>query len=416
LNIALSLRDFRKRAKTEDEKEQRRIERVLRNRAAAQSSRERKRQEVEKLEGQKMGVEQQNEFLQMRLEQVEAEKEKLAEQVKQLAAQMAVFRNSATPANSSPRARSYAASPTLSGDLLDGSHESVPNLKHEVHEINFALPHPQYTLDPRRASFSSSSSMDNMEFPTSSAPSLTQHPAEMLCDLQCQLGAPLPLETPSMTEDDHQRHVAFRFLLTSMLHLLLATMLSTASSMVLTPLSQIFVSLKTGRPLPLSTEDNSMTRLFPLVTWLISTPITPLMDSTSLDRLTSPPTFRIRMLRRLLICSPPLARPLRDATSRALQLMSSDEQTRTGGAVSGDEGMSTLMTMLFTIESTEKSKDKTSPVHRKDPAGDIRKLCTTLDGLLGEDGREAKVFEREVGGLKGRSRSDRASLLSGKYL
>jgi transcriptional activator HAC1 len=40
----------RKRAKTEDEKEQRRVERVLRNRRAAQSSRERKRLEVEGLE------------------------------------------------------------------------------------------------------------------------------------------------------------------------------------------------------------------------------------------------------------------------------------------------------------------------------------------------------------------------------
>lgn len=40
----------RKRAKTDDEKEQRRVERVLRNRRAAQSSRERKRLEVEALE------------------------------------------------------------------------------------------------------------------------------------------------------------------------------------------------------------------------------------------------------------------------------------------------------------------------------------------------------------------------------
>ncbi|KAF7560052.1 hypothetical protein G7046_g4111 [Stylonectria norvegica] len=40
----------RKRAKTQDEKEQRRVERVLRNRRAAQSSRERKRLEVEALE------------------------------------------------------------------------------------------------------------------------------------------------------------------------------------------------------------------------------------------------------------------------------------------------------------------------------------------------------------------------------
>lgn len=40
----------RKRAKTADEKEQRRIERIKRNRAAAHNSRERKRQEAERLE------------------------------------------------------------------------------------------------------------------------------------------------------------------------------------------------------------------------------------------------------------------------------------------------------------------------------------------------------------------------------
>ena len=39
----------RKRAKTDDEKEQRRIERIKRNRAAAHNSRERKRQETEVL-------------------------------------------------------------------------------------------------------------------------------------------------------------------------------------------------------------------------------------------------------------------------------------------------------------------------------------------------------------------------------
>ena len=64
-----------KRAKTEDEKEQRRIERVLRNRQAAQSSRERKRQEVEKLEGEKSAIERQNESLKERLMAVEHENE-----------------------------------------------------------------------------------------------------------------------------------------------------------------------------------------------------------------------------------------------------------------------------------------------------------------------------------------------------
>ena len=362
-----------------------------------------------------MGIEQQNQFLLNRLEQVEAEKNKLAEQVRLLAAQMAVFRNVPTPANSSPRSRSVAESPTLSGDLLDGSHESVPNLKFEVQEPSFALPHPQYTLDPRHTSFSSSLSMDDVEFATASAPSLTQHPAEMLCDLQCQLGVSSPLATPTTIADNLQRQLAFHFLLTSMVHLLLATMLSTASSMVLIPLSQIFISLKTGRPLSLATKNNSIMFLFPLVTWLISTPITPLMDSTTSEPLTSRPIFRINMLRRLLICSPALARPLRDATSKALQQMSSDAPSQNGRVACDNEGMSTLMTMLFAIESIEKSKDKTLS-SRSDPAADIRKLCTTLDEMLGEGGREGKICAHGSGCDKGRSGSRLASILSGKFL
>ncbi|RBR25018.1 uncharacterized protein FIESC28_02185 [Fusarium coffeatum] len=67
----------RKRAKTEDEKEQRRVERVLRNRRAAQSSRERKRLEVEALEKRNqeleqavMAAQQANAKLMMELEQI----------------------------------------------------------------------------------------------------------------------------------------------------------------------------------------------------------------------------------------------------------------------------------------------------------------------------------------------------------
>ncbi|CAK7200884.1 transcription factor that binds to CRE motif [Sporothrix eucalyptigena] len=68
----------RKRAKTEDEKEQRRVERVLRNRRAAQSSRERKRLEVEaleirnrELEEQLLKVRRENTMLYERLTQVQ---------------------------------------------------------------------------------------------------------------------------------------------------------------------------------------------------------------------------------------------------------------------------------------------------------------------------------------------------------
>ncbi|KAJ4298396.1 transcription factor that binds to CRE motif [Collariella sp. IMI 366227] len=67
----------RKRAKTEDEKEQRRVERVLRNRRAAQSSRERKRLEVE-------GLEKRNKELEAALLHVQQVNLRLFEEVQKL--------------------------------------------------------------------------------------------------------------------------------------------------------------------------------------------------------------------------------------------------------------------------------------------------------------------------------------------
>jgi transcriptional activator HAC1 len=102
----------RKRAKTDDEKEQRRIERVLRNRAAAQTSRERKRLEMEKLETEKIRMEQQNQFLIQRLSQMETENNRLSQQVAQLSAEVRGSR-SATPKASSPAIESPTLTPTL---------------------------------------------------------------------------------------------------------------------------------------------------------------------------------------------------------------------------------------------------------------------------------------------------------------
>ncbi|KAL8834593.1 MAG: hypothetical protein Q9176_007412 [Flavoplaca citrina] len=91
----------RKRAKTEDEKEQRRIERVLRNRQAAQSSRERKRQEVEKLEGEKHSIEEQNDMLRQRLLAAEHEKFKLQQQNNRLVAELSALRRGSTSTQAS---------------------------------------------------------------------------------------------------------------------------------------------------------------------------------------------------------------------------------------------------------------------------------------------------------------------------
>ncbi|KAF5877134.1 putative transcriptional activator hac1 protein [Botrytis fragariae] len=74
----------RKRAKTEDEKEQRRVERVLRNRRAAQTSRERKRQEVDNLQAEKDQIERRNTDLQLQLADMQARYEEVRRKLEEV--------------------------------------------------------------------------------------------------------------------------------------------------------------------------------------------------------------------------------------------------------------------------------------------------------------------------------------------
>ncbi|KAH8787141.1 hypothetical protein BGZ57DRAFT_939892 [Hyaloscypha finlandica] len=114
----------RKRAKTEDEKEQRRVERVLRNRRAAQSSRERKRQEVEALENEKRAIERRNADLEMRLADMQAKNELLMRELEQFTGGMTVFRSSSiasTPAQAELRS---APTPVTFSQELFGSRDA----------------------------------------------------------------------------------------------------------------------------------------------------------------------------------------------------------------------------------------------------------------------------------------------------
>ncbi|MCJ1381845.1 hypothetical protein MMC17_004957 [Xylographa soralifera] len=182
----------RKRAKTEDEKEQRRIERVLRNRQAAQSSRERKRQEVEKLEGEKYSIERQNYMLKQRLLAVEHEKYALRQQLAKYAAALQKAGTLSRAVSVGPAPSSPPSPNMVAADLR----QLDRNIKQEFEDLSFSLPSPQNTLDPR-SSFSSASpsssrsaSPSNLDFNGSvTSPDMTQHPAAMLCGLQCQSGA-----------------------------------------------------------------------------------------------------------------------------------------------------------------------------------------------------------------------------------
>ncbi|KAJ5692034.1 hypothetical protein N7462_001457 [Penicillium macrosclerotiorum] len=338
----------RKRAKTDDEKEQRRIERVLRNRAAAQTSRERKRLEMEKLETEKIRMEQQNQFLLQRLQQMEAENNRLSQQVAQLSAEVRSSRSSTPVKAGTPVASTE--SPTLTPTLFKQEGEELA-----MERIPFPTP-ATTTLD-----YSPTLKPSTL----AEASDVTQHPAAVLCeDLQCPSLASKELEALSHSSTSPPRSTLLPQL---MLPLLFLTMTSAAYSTVIRPLTQILHSLKTGLPLALSTAE--IYQHFPLIHWLISTPS--LSPSTASTR----PVFRMRLLTRLLACSPALARPLRDATGRALQRAVSEYafslQTGSADAPEGRPRWESLLTLIWAIDRLEQSRR-----HRRAPSMGVSKSQT----------------------------------------
>ncbi|KAF2133166.1 hypothetical protein P153DRAFT_282681 [Dothidotthia symphoricarpi CBS 119687] len=149
----------RKRAKTDDEKEQRRIERVKRNRLAAHNSRERKRQEYELLQEEK--------------DKMDADLQYCKQQLAQMKAELEFFRTK------------------YPGEAVESSVVFDPT-------TSFTTEAPD-TICPAQTStsFPSPESMDSMDSPCDSLSpetpvsfeatldsDLTQYPAVVLCDLQ----------------------------------------------------------------------------------------------------------------------------------------------------------------------------------------------------------------------------------------
>lgn len=114
----------RKRAKTEDEKEQRRVERVLRNRRAAQSSRERKRQEVEALQEEKDAVERTNRDLMAQLQHMAAKNAMLQQELERIGgSSMTVFGSSSVASTPCEDVRQAPSPITFSKQLFPSGNQ-----------------------------------------------------------------------------------------------------------------------------------------------------------------------------------------------------------------------------------------------------------------------------------------------------
>ncbi|KAH0531463.1 hypothetical protein TsFJ059_000292 [Trichoderma semiorbis] len=193
----------RKRAKTEDEKEQRRVERVLRNRRAAQSSRERKRLEVEALE-------KRNKELETLLHNAQKTNLILVEELNRFRRSSGVVTRSSSPLDSLQD--NITLSQQLFGSqdgqnitteqsLMDQMMRSAVNPTVNPASLSPALtPIPDKEFPHEEEEQEEEAEEENNSQQTVSTDS-TQRPAEMLCDPQCQsvemplLGAAFGLST-----------------------------------------------------------------------------------------------------------------------------------------------------------------------------------------------------------------------------
>lgn len=327
----------RKRAKTDDEKEQRRVERVLRNRRAAQSSRERKRLEVEALE-------QRNKELEDMLLNAQKANQMLVEELSR-------FQRDNGAADRASPLDSLRDNVTLSQQLFSSQDGLKTTLEQSSLMSNLMNP----TVNPaslspelgpvdsaNNQSADSSEDAKPSEQTLAPSPDLTQHPAEVLSDLPCHTSAEVP-KSFLASQTSTMPLLALSPLLRTML-LSASTLLSACHR----PLTQIAMSSRAGFSL-LPTP-----QLLTTIIWLLtlppasppstSTTSSPTTQTTSpqnlWQRATTPLrttastsrslTLRLKSLRKILSSSPNLARPLMDATMVALRLVSEGRDDRVG--------------------------------------------------------------------------------------
>ena len=327
----------RKRAKTAEEKEQRKNERILRNRRAADKSRQRQKAAVADLERRQGAIEEENITLKAMLEQYRS---KFGE--------LDGFSFPTTPATvkSEPSPEQSAPSPvSVDSDFSHTSLASTPAMAPNSPMLvadNKSLPPLTENLFPSDSSIPNFR-MDEMTlngFESSVSSGLTQYPAAILCDLQCQ-----PEDTSLPTHSQQSFHNFIQFLAQLNLQWMIY---GTFWTTTLSPLYQIYQILVGSSP-PTSTIHTISNILankhFNLILGLIFPPSPTTLPQTTRN------VFRMKLLSRLLTCSPKMARLLLAATDRELRVVVDDADFADDAALRGQWAkMITLKWMIVRLE------------------------------------------------------------------
>jgi transcriptional activator HAC1 len=338
----------RKRAKTAEEKEQRKNERILRNRRAADKSRQRQKAAVAELEVRQIRIEKENAALRELLDRYQSRFGVQADFPVPLPTEPPLVDLDSTPSPMDLGSTSTPAPFTPSSYNDNNETESIqPTLVQSEHstpiknESPVLAPQLNLIHEHSEAEQTNSDSMTSLSgFPNVSG--MTQYPAVVLCDLQCQpetWAISLPA-FPSTTKTN----LGISYLLQVFQTL---TIFHSFSTTTLLPMCQLFQILAQRLSMTSTEQDfSSILTNFPLIHSLISMPSTP----------TRPAVFRMKLLSRLLACSPHMARLLLTATDRALQQVVSEE----GFAADPDRRWtwSSLMTIKWVILRLEREHRK----------------------------------------------------------
>lgn len=445
----------RKRAKTEDEKEQRRVERVLRNRRAAQSSRERKRQETEALA-------QKNKDLEAAVLELQRANAMLQDELKKVRPDLG---GAAPNSNSMTLSQPLFPSHEFHGLSTQPSEASMNLIEELVNKssqtpktINPASISPALTPVPEEPEFeledpvaeelpaAAPRAVEATQANTSTHP-MTQYPAAVLCsDLQCQRLVKMSPCGLASTQSLHPALLLFQQLLL-LVHSSSATLLSLWENR---PLAIISMSMRASLPLP--PTQAILTSIISLVTNSISiSPSTPTKSSTSTsgsspthlktenpaDSTTNSSTsqasktLRLRTLRKILTCNRQLARPLQDATLEVLRLSltrgrgyrGSDghDESVSDGSSASLPSPERLIALLWAIRTTVKGleiKDQVSKqgkevktlIATKGPrAASTKTIVFLSDKLAGSKRKRDSSLEEKANGVLGKRIRDRRS-------
>lgn len=338
----------RKRAKTAEEKEQRKNERILRNRRAADKSRQRQKAAVADLEIRQVRIEKENASLRELLARYQSRFGVQADFPAPVAAEPSEgdvnsaspaldLESSCTPAPFTPSSYNDPTDIESTQPTLVEAENSTP-MKHEspvlAPQLNLIHEHPEVdqTTPHSIASLPGFSQVSGM----------TQYPAVVLCDLQCQPET-WAISLPAFPSNP-KHNLGISYLLQVFQTL---TIFHSFSTTTLLPMCQLFRILAQRLSMTSTDQDfSSILTNFPLIHSLISMPSTP----------TRPAVFRMKLLSRLLACSPHMARLLLAATDRALQQVVSED----GFAEDPDRRWtwSSLMTIKWVILRLEKEHRK----------------------------------------------------------